>query len=115
VALVEDTQSFTGTLLTQIDGESVADSETDYEIVVALDVSAIQAIIITSDQDVTLETNSGAAPDDTIALTANNPYVWYTGSYYTNLLTTDITSIFITNASGSTATIDVLALVDATP
>ncbi len=107
-------QTFTGTLDINLD-ESVADSATDFEIVVGIDVSEIKAIMILSDQIVTLETNNGTTPDDTLNLTANNAYEWYEGSYFTNLLTTDVTSVFITNASGSTATIKILATVDATP
>ena len=95
--------------------ETVVTGSTDFEIVVGLDVSAVKSIVIKSDKAVTLETNSGSAADDTIALKANVPYVWNTDSYDAFLLGTDVTSIFITNASGSTATITIDAIVDATP
>lgn len=95
--------------------ESVANGETDYEITLAVDVSEIAALYLSSDQDVTFETNDGAAPDDTIALRANEPLLWQDNSYYSNLLTTDITSVFITNASGTTANVEIVVLQDATP
>lgn len=95
--------------------ESVADSETDKEIVCAIDVSAVKAVVICSSQDVTLETNNGSTPDDTFSLKANLPYVWYTNKYDSLLLTVDVTSIFITNASGSAATIEVYVITDPTP
>jgi hypothetical protein len=98
-----------------IDGETVADAQTDYEINFDLDVSACKSFYLLSDQDVTFETNSGAAPADTISLRANEPYVWHANAYDSFLLTTDVTSVFITNASGSTATIHCVALFDATP
>lgn len=98
-----------------IDGETVATAETDYEINFDLDVSACKSFYLVSDQDVTFETNSGAAPDNTISLKANEPYVWHDTSYDSFLLTVDVTSIFITNASGSTATIYCVALFDVTP
>jgi hypothetical protein len=98
-----------------IDGETVATGETDYEINFDLDVSACKSFYLESDQDVTFETNSGAAADDTIALKANKPYIWHVDAYDSFLLGTDVTSVFITNASGSTATIYCVALYDATP
>ncbi len=99
-----------------IDGETVADSSTDFEINFDLDVSACVSFYLESDQDVTFETNSGSVADNTIALKAGEPYVWHTQSYDSFLLTVDITtSVFITNASGSTATIYCVALYDVTP
>jgi len=98
-----------------IDGESVADSQTDFELNFDLDVSACKSFYLESDQDVTFETNNGAAPDDTIALKASEPYVWHTQSYDSFLLSTDVTSVFITNASGSAAVIYCVALFDVTP
>jgi len=98
--------------------ETVADSETDYQIIVpAIDVSALKLIYILSDQDVTVETNSGTAADDTLALKADEPYVWHVSDLNTKLLTTDIgvNGIYVTNASGSSATINLLFIIDATP
>jgi len=99
-----------------IDGEAVATAETDYELNFDLDVSACKSFYLESDQDVTFETNSGAAADDTISLRANEPYVWHANSYEVAfLLTVDVTSVFITNTSGATATIYCVALFDVTP
>jgi len=98
-----------------IDGETVSTGETDYEINFDLDVSACKSFYLESDQDVTFETNDGSTPDNTIALKADTPYVWHTDAYDSFLLDTDVTSVFITNASGATATIYCVALFDATP
>lgn len=95
--------------------ESVANGQTDYEINVDLDVSAVKSFYLVSTQDVTFETNNGATPDDTISLLADVPYVWTEESYDSFLLTVDVTSIFITNASGSAATITLEAIYDPTP
>lgn len=92
----------------------VATAETDYLIAMVLDVSEIDGIYIVSDQTVTFETNNGAAPAETISLVADVPYLWTTSSYFTNLLATDITAIYITNASGSTATINIEVVFDST-
>ena len=96
--------------------QSIPDSETDFEVTFTLDVSAIQSIYIKSDQDLTLETNDGTTPTDTIDLKAGVPYIWHTGSYFTNLLTADITAnIFLTNASGSAAKLEIEVVTDPTP
>ena len=96
--------------------ETVANSETDYQITFTLDYSACVAFYLCSSEDVTFETNDGAAPDDTIALKAGIPYIWYTDKYDTFKITADVTTnVFITNASGSTATVRCEAVVDATP
>lgn len=94
---------------------AVADSATDFEVEIEIDVSRLAAYMIVSDQDVTMETNSGSAADETINLLANKPLVWAAGSYYTNLLATDITSLFFTNASGAEATVKIEAIYDVTP
>jgi hypothetical protein len=100
-----------------IDGETVVHGETDFELNFDLDVSACKSFYLVSDQDVSFQTNDGAAPDDTIDLRANEPYVWQVNSYEAAfLLTADITTgVFITNVSGETATIYCAALYDVTP
>lgn len=99
-----------------IDGETVATGQTNFEINFDLDFSACTSFYLESTQDVLFETNSGAAPDDSINLKANEPYIWHTNSYDSFKITADITtSIFITNDSGSTATIYCVALYDVTP
>ena len=95
--------------------EAIADSVTDGQINVAVDFSAVKSFLLVSDQDVTIETNDGTTPDDTLSLLAGVPYIWNTDSYDTFLITVDITAIFVTNVSGETANILLEALVDATP
>lgn len=95
--------------------ETVANSSTDYEIALTLDVTAVVSFFLMSDKNVTLETNSGSAADNTIALVANVPYIWNTGSYDAFLLDTDVTSVFITNASGASAIVQCEAVFDSTP
>lgn len=94
---------------------SIPDSSTDMLVNFSLDVSVLQSIYITSDQDVTLETNDGGTPTDTINLKADVPYIWAIGDYFTNKITADITALYFTNASGSAAVVDIEALTDPTP
>jgi len=107
--------TFTGTGSASVVGESIADSTTDGLVAFALDVSQVKAIYIKSDQDITIETNSSSAPDNTLALKSNIPYVWYTNKYDALVFTADITKIYVTNASGSAATLNIEAVYDATP
>lgn len=96
--------------------ETIADSETDKQVTANIDVSALKSLYILSDQDMTLETNSGSTPDDTIALKANKPVVWESSSgYFSNPLTADVTALFFTNASGSAANLKIRTLEDPTP
>lgn len=94
---------------------SIPDAASDLLVNFTLDVSVLQSIYIHSDQDVTLETNDGAAPTDTINLKAGVPYIWAIGDYFTNKITADITALYFTNASGSAAVVDIEALTDPTP
>ena len=93
---------------------TVPDSTTDLEVAVEIDVSEIKSIYLHSTQNITLETNSGGAPVDTINLIANVPYSFTTDSYFTNLLATDVTAFFLTNSSGSSATFIMELIIDST-
>lgn len=106
--------SFSASAVTEL-SESVATASTDTLISVSIDVSAVKAFYLVSSAAITVETNSGSAADDTLSLVAGQPYVWHTGSYDTFLLGTDVTGLYITNASGSTAAIELRVIQDATP
>lgn len=102
------------------DGEAnvevaVADEAADLAINIAIDISALQLLYIVADQDLTIETNDGTTPDDTLALKAGKPIVWYEGCGYDNPLSADVTALHATNASGADATLTVKTLQDATP
>lgn len=99
-----------------IDGETVANGQTAFAINVALDVSACKGFAIVSDQDITIKTNSSGAPDNTLTLKANEPYIW-SGANDPNafLLTVDVTKFYVANSSGSTATIYCAETHDPTP
>lgn len=85
------------------------------QIALTLDVSAVKAIMIYSDRALTLKTNSASTPDNTIVLKAGVPYIWDTDSYESFLLTTDVTSLHLVNASGGSASFQLAAVIDATP
>jgi len=95
--------------------ETVADGITDKLVNIAIDVSEVKSFFILSDYAVTVETNDGGAPSNTLVLKANVPYMWDTDSYDTFKLTVDVTKIYLTNASGSTATVEIRLIQDPTP
>ena len=98
--------------------EDIATGITDGQInCPTVDVSELELLYIKSTQDVLLETNAAnAAGGNTLTLKADEPYVWWSGCPYTNMIALDIvTNVFITNASGATATITFEAILDTTP
>lgn len=94
--------------------ETIADATTDGQIVVAVEFTGLTSFFLYSDQDMTVKTNSSTVPTDTIALKAGKPIVWLTGMANTPI-SADVTSLFVTNASGSSATLKMLAGWDASP
>lgn len=100
---------------------TVADSQTDEEHNIELDVSAMKMLYINSTQAITMEWNDGSGTQGSIALIANEPVIWWStqktkgGSTLNPLSTVDLTTSFWTNASGSTATINFKAIYDASP
>lgn len=98
-----------------IDAETVANATTDGVIAMPLDVSAVKLFWIESDRNVTIETNNGSSPADTLSLIAGEPYVWHSSSLDAFLLGTDVTNIYVTNTSGATATLYAGVVYDATP
>lgn len=91
---------------------TVANGATDFPVAATIDVSEIKSLYIHSTQNVTIETNSGGSPANTLTVTANKPLVWYVGCGLTNPLSTDVTGLFITNASGSSADVKIRIIVD---
>jgi hypothetical protein len=85
---------------------------TNQEILAAIDISLAKLVAIRSTQNITIKTNNSGTPDDTLVLTANIPMIWRDGDYNALFLTDDVAKFFITNATASPATVQILALVD---
>jgi hypothetical protein len=86
----------------------------DVLVALSVDVSQVKGVYILSDQALTLETNSSGSPTNTLTLVANIPYIWYTGKYDTLKFTSDITALYVTNASASAANLTIEILTDPT-
>lgn len=91
--------------------------QADEQVVLNIDVSALSLLYVSSDVDVTIDTNSSSEPDDTLTVTADNPLVWYTGCGLPNPFAsgTDVTQVFITNGDNEAGTVKIRVLLDATP
>ncbi len=100
--------------------EPVAVSTTNLPIAWAFAIAKLKSIIITSDRDLTLKTNSSGAPVNTFVLQAGVPIVWTAadGAAFQDTNGTDVanvTSLFATNASAdNVANLQIRALVDPT-
>ena len=110
---VSRTNSYTNSAETNID-EAVPTGQT-VQIALVQDVDQTSIVYIVSDQDVELDFNVDQAGVPAISALAGVPYVWHTNNYFTDLLGTDITKLFVTNTSGTTANVKIRFLYDSTP
>lgn len=104
------------------DGEPNVDftltsSQSNKQVLIAIDVSALKSIYIDSTTDITIKTNSSSEEDDTISVSGGEPLVWFTGCGLATPFTsgTDVTQIYVTNGEASAGTVKIRCLHDATP
>jgi hypothetical protein len=100
------TQSFT-----------VADSATDEQRTLNIDVTEMQMVYIVSDQDITMEWNDTIGSQGSIALKANVAFLEVVAAdqYHAAKLAVDVTDLYFTNSSGSTANISIGVIQNNTP
>lgn len=72
---------------------------TDVPVALTLDVSQVKSAYIVSSVAMTIKTNSSGSPANTLTLVAGVPYRWYTNQYDAFKLTTDVTTLYVTNAA----------------
>lgn len=102
----------TGSAYVEIE-ETIAASQTDKLVNVAIDVSAVKWFCIHSTVAMTIETNDGTTPGNTLSLLAGYAYEWHASKYDTFKLTVDVTALYVTNTTEGTLTVKVLY--DSTP
>jgi hypothetical protein len=95
--------------------EAIATASTNSEVNIAIDVSEVVSFVIVSTAACTVKINDGTTPDYTYTLVANVPQFWHDGMGTAFTLTTDVTAVYITNTSGTTANVTISAYQDATP
>ena len=97
-----------------IDEVITADAE-DELVVFTLDVSQVKAFFALAQGDMTLETNNGGAPTDTINLVGGVPYVWTEDSDDAFLLGSDVTALYMTELSSADNRLQIESVYDPTP
>ena len=94
--------------------ESIPGETTDEEVALAVDISQLKVCVLYAAGALKIETNDGAAPDDTIDLDGTEAFVWrdkYLGDHFT----ADITSnIFVTNVPATAVVLEGIIIVDPT-
>ena len=95
-----------------IDGETVADAVANQQHPFGVDITAMKIFFMTSDYALSVYTNdaSTGSPQESFTLTADKPVIWRTGD--TAIFAGDLTDLYLTNASGSTATFYAIAGMD---
>jgi hypothetical protein len=107
--------TYTQDKLQSFDNVPVPNGQT-VQIDLQIDVSELKTLVISSDAAVTFKTNSTGSPAATVAVGAGAPVIWPAYSGQTNPLgSTDVTTAYITNASGAAATVNLRFLSDGTP
>jgi hypothetical protein len=111
---LEGRKSYSGDARTSLK-VSIEAGAVNVEHILPIDISQIAALFIHAAGDLTIKTNSSSTPDDTLALKADEPYVWATGDYSPLLLDADVTKVFVSNAGAAAVTLYVECLYDPTP
>ena len=89
---------------------SIAGNTTNEQHALAFTQSLLQSIYISSDQALTLKTNSSSVPQDTLTIAANKPFCWYSGCGIANPFANNVTSLFVTNAGSTAANLNIKCL-----
>ncbi len=114
----QESTSFTKTdegTVPVIDINSLATPCTNTFYTLSIDVSQIKFLVIVANADCTLKFNSSGAPTPTMTLKANEPYLWWVNAPWVNVLTVDVTGVYITNAATGTMDLTIRGIVDPTP
>lgn len=113
---IRSSQTITADAVTVFDG-TIAASQTDVLIALAIDVSQIRGLyMLVEGGDITLQTNNGTTPTDTLVLKNGVALTWdSTSGYSSNPFSGDVTAIYATTGAGSSRDLHIVVLTDATP
>ena len=100
---------YTGQTQASYDG-TIAANATNFLIDLAWPLTGMQALLIWSNINLTVLTNSSSSPAQTINVTANIPIKWGAQEGNANPITAAVTSLYVTNATANPATFKVRAL-----
>ena len=96
---------------------SVADSATDEQRTLNIDVTEMQMVYILSDQDILMEWNDSIGTQGSISLQANVAFIELLAAdqYHVAKMAVDVTDLYFTNTSGSAANISIGVIQNNTP
>lgn len=101
-------------LLTQISNE-IANTSGNEVMAVAFDKTKVQAVYAISNVDTNIIfRRSGPANEVSIALAANNPYIWTNDTYFANPFGNNIADVDWKNTNANNAACQLFVLIDPT-
>lgn len=113
--LLQATQSFDVGGVVEVN-EIIPDGSTNLQLFVSLAAGALMLFsIVVSGGALTIKTNSSSVPDDTFTILPGEPFHWTSDDGIDEPLDASITSLFVTNASGAAARLEIQAASDVTP
>lgn len=72
---------------------------TNYDVAISVTEATLQSLVISSDTEVTIKTNSTTVPDDTWVICPGRPLDWGASvGLFANPVTADITHLYITTS-----------------
>ena len=101
--LVSGQNSDSDTIAIKLDIDVTA-GQTNKQVDVALDVSEMQILLISSDVDAVIKTNSTGSPDATVTIAGGGTIPWCLAWGSTNPFgSTDVSKLYVTNSDPDTA------------
>ena len=97
--------------------ETIANPSTDQQLDCAFDLQRLVAFFMVSTKALTIHTNApaGSSPQETITLAANQGFLYVPGAGLPSPFADDVTKLYVTNASGAAARLQIRVLLDVTP
>ncbi len=99
--------------------EPIPVSAVNQQVALAIDVSQLKSLFIIAAAALVLKTNSSGSPVNTITLAANQPFAWQAGDGTLRdtagaAITTDITTLYVTNPEAAIVDLKMFVLTDPT-
>lgn len=94
---------------------TIPGSTSDKEVAISFALADLSLIYIDTDYDLSLETNDGTTPQETISVLAVRPVFWCDVPFFAVPFAGAITGFFFTNAGSDDATVNIITLKDTTP
>lgn len=100
-------------------GEPIPASGVNQPVAFAVNVSKLQSLFIVAAAALVIKTNSSGSPANTITLAADQPFIWQIGDGTLRdtagvTISTNISSLFVTNPVALPIDLQIFALVDPT-